>query len=284
MDKKSLLEWHIEAGVDEIIGDAPVNYFNKGALPARSADLAMEQSRTRDADGSRGLLATSVDSPPSQISTPLHHTPSAAAATARALADGAGTLAELEAAVCAFDGCAIKKTAGKTVFSDGNPQAKIVIIGEAPGGEEDKQGIPFCGPSGKLLDRMLAAIGLDRTTVYISNTVFWRPPGNRQPSLEETAMCLPFVEKHIALVAPGLLILSGGTATTTLLRKEVSISRLRGKFYEYSNVYLPAPIPTIVTYHPSYLLRSPAQKRLAWDDLLMVKKFLVDNNLQFNQK
>ncbi len=120
----------------------------------------------------------------------------------RQLADNAKTLAELEAAVRAFDGCAIKKTASKTVFCDGNPKAKVMIIGEAPGAQEDIQGIPFCGPSGKLLDAMLAAIGLDRTSVYISNTVFWRPPGNRQPTPEETATCLPFVEKHIALVRP----------------------------------------------------------------------------------
>lgn len=127
-----------------------------------------------------------------------------------------------------------------------------------------------------LLDRMLAAIGLDRTSVYISNTVFWRPPGNRQPSPEETSTCLPFVEKHIALVAPSLLVLSGGTATTTLLRKDTSVSRLRGRFYDYSNPYLTTPVQAAVTYHPSYLLRSPGQKRLAWNDLLMMKQFLDD--------
>jgi uracil-DNA glycosylase len=188
-------------------------------------------------------------------------------------------LEELETAVRAFDGCVIKKTASKTVFADGNPKAKIVIIGEAPGAQEDMQGIPFCGPSGQLLDRMLASIGLDRTKVYISNTVFWRPPGNRQPSMEETAICLPFVEKHIALVNPALLILSGGTATTTLLQRDQSISRLRGKFYEYSNPYLEKPLATAVTYHPSYLLRSPGQKRLAWNDLLMIKNFLEENKI-----
>jgi len=267
MDKKSLLEWQLQAGVDETTGDEAVNHFAK------------KPSSFASSEGSPSIAQDPLVKPKDDVVrvAPLHHTPSAAAATSRALADGIKTLAELEAAVRAFDGCAIKKTASKTVFADGNPQAKIVIIGEAPGGEEDKQGIPFCGPSGKLLDRMLAAIGLDRTLVYISNTVFWRPPGNRQPTHEETSICLPFVEKHIALVAPKLLILSGGTATTTLLGKEVSISRLRGKFYEYENAYLAAPIPTVVTYHPSYLLRSPAQKRLAWDDLLMIKGFLAKN-------
>ncbi len=139
--------------------------------------------------------------------------------------------------------------------------------------------VAFCGPSGALLDRMLTAIGLDRTKVYISNTVFWRPPGNRQPSTEETAACLPFVEKHIALLNPALLILSGGTATTTLLKRDTSISRLRGKFYDYANPYLDAPVKTAVTYHPSYLLRSPGQKKLAWNDLLLFKKFLEENNI-----
>lgn len=196
-------------------------------------------------------------------------------AAARELADRATSLTGLEAMVRAFDGCAIKKTASKTVFADGNPKARLMVIGEAPGAQEDRQGIPFCGPSGQLLDRMLAAIGLNRAeSAYISNTVFWRPPGNRQPSPEETSACLPFVEKHIALVRPALLMLSGGTAVTTLLRQDTSVSRLRGKLYEYRNPYLDTPITALVTYHPSYLLRSPAQKRLAWSDLMMARQFL----------
>jgi DNA polymerase len=176
--------------------------------------------------------------------------------------------------VRAFEGCAIKKTASKTVFCDGNPQARLMVIGEAPGAQEDMEGIPFCGPSGQLLNRMLASIGLDRSKVFISNTIFWRPPGNRQPSAEEIQACLPFVEKLIALVSPSLLVLSGGTSTTALLRKDTSISRLRGKLYDYTNPYLSTPIPVLVTFHPSYLLRTPAQKGLAWQDMLMVKNFL----------
>lgn len=262
MHSQQLLEWYLEAGVDEAAGDQPVNYFaNKSAeCGVQSAEPKAVQAAERNV---------------SNTSAALHHTPSAAMTVARSLADGAATLAGLEAAVRGFDGCAIKKTASKTVFSDGNPNAKVMVIGEAPGAQEDRQGIPFCGPSGMLLDRMLAAIGLSRRdNVYISNTVFWRPPGNRQPSPEETAICLPFVEKHIALIRPKLLLLSGGTATNTLLRRDASISRLRGKFYEYSNPYLENPLPTVVTFHPSYLLRSPAQKRLAWHDLLMIREFL----------
>ena len=267
INNRDLLEWHIAAGVDEAVGDEAVNYFNAPTI-LRRAEGESAGSPPAAPDPVQPLRV-------SQDSSPLHHSPSAAAATSRALADQAMTLAEVEEAVRNFDGCQIKKTASKTVFCDGNPRGGVMIIGEAPGAQEDIQGIPFCGPSGKLLDAMLAAIGLNRAeSVYISNTVFWRPPGNRQPSPEETAICLPLVEKHIALANPRLLILAGGTAATSVLRKETSISRLRGKFYEYTNIYMQAPIPAVVTFHPSYLLRSPQQKALAWDDLLMIQGFL----------
>ena len=242
MQKKALLEWYVDAGVDEATGDAPVDCLRRHCEKqapkpeAKANDEAIQPMEKKvDRHAPSGLAMTA---------SPLQHSPSAAITASRTLADNAKTLAELEAAVRAFDGCAIKKTASKTVFSDGNPQASVMIIGEAPGAQEDIQGIPFCGPSGQLLDRMLATIGLDRTKVYISNTVFWRPPGNRQPSPEETLTCLPFLEKHIALVKPKLLMLSGGTATATLLRQDTSISRLRGKLYDYSNPYLATPIPT----------------------------------------
>jgi uracil-DNA glycosylase len=267
MDKKVLLEWYIDTGVDEAIDNAPVNYFQLLAAERPAASITTSITHP----------AATITAPPA-ATTPLHHLPSAAIATARTLADKATTLAELEDAVRHFDGCGIKRTASKTVFSDGNPEADVMIIGEAPGAQEDRQGIPFCGPSGQLLDRMLAAIGLDRKSVYISNTVFWRPPGNRQPSTEEAAICLPLVEKHIALIAPKLLILSGGTATTTLLQKDTAISRLRGKFYEYNNQYLKNPVSTLLIYHPSYLLRQPLHKRLAWHDLQLAQQFLNAKN------
>jgi len=260
MESRQLLEWYLNAGVDEAVGEVAVDYFGN-----RESGIGNQEKRKAPIPDSRFPIPDS----------PLHHSPAAAAGSARALADQASSLAELEAAVRDFTGCALKKTASKTVFCDGNPKAKIMIIGEAPGAQEDIQGIPFCGPSGKLLDAMFAAIGLTRSNdLYISNTVFWRPPGNRQPSPEETAICLPFVEKHIALINPAILILSGGTATTTLLRKDASISRLRGKIYEYTNPYLQKPLSTVVTFHPSYLLRSPVQKRLAWHDLLLIQEFL----------
>ena len=268
----------MEAGVDEAIDDTSTNYFallSKASVqrvdavgqPVSAVVTPIQQNPVAG-------VAAAIQAQAAAQSTPLHHIPSAAMATARSMADKAQTLAELESIVREFDGCAIKKTASKTVFSDGNPKARVMIIGEAPGAQEDLQGIPFCGPSGQLLDRMFAAIGMDRNSLYISNTVFWRPPGNRQPSPEETSICLPFVEKHIALVAPSLLILSGGTATTSLMRKDASISRLRGKFYEYSNQYTQKPIPVLLMYHPSYLLRQPSNKRLAWNDLLLIREFL----------
>ena len=272
MNNTQLLQWYIDAGVDEAVDEQTLDCF--AASPSPSAG-------GRDGDegmpGNAPHLTPSLQMKELKANPTLHHTPSAAIAAARELAQKATTLAELETYVRGFDGCAIKKTASKTVFCDGNPQAKVMIIGEAPGAQEDVQGIPFCGASGHLLDKMLAAIGLDRTSVYISNTVFWRPPGNRQPTPEETAICLPFVEKHIALVKPKLLVLAGGTATTTLLRKDTSISRLRGKLYDYHNEFLDSVIPTLVTFHPSYLLRTPTQKRLAWADLLMINSLLTNS-------
>jgi DNA polymerase len=273
MDSKQILTWYIDAGVDEAIGDETVNYFD---LPEPLAKALPANEQPQSEAVASMLAEMQKQAAPHQHTSPLHHSPSNAALQAREIAQKANSLLELETAVRNFDGCAIKKTASKTVFCDGNVQSQVMIIGEAPGAPEDLQGIPFCGPSGQLLDRMLAAIGLDRTSVYLSNTVFWRPPGNRQPTPEETSICLPFVEKHIALVKPKLLVLSGGIATTTLLKKDLSISRLRGKLYDYQNEFLTQPIPTIVTFHPSYLLRTPTQKRLAWNDLLMINRFLTN--------
>jgi DNA polymerase len=173
----------------------------------------------------------------------------------------------------AFTGCALRTTATNLVFAEGNPKSALMLVGEAPGAEEDKQGVPFVGASGKLLDKMLAAIGLDRTHVYISNVLPWRPPGNRTPTDQEIAACLPFIAQHIALVQPKLLLFLGGVAAKSLLRTNEGIMRLRGKQVAYT-----APdgttIPAIATFHPSYLLRSPAQKKEAWQDLLLVQALL----------
>jgi DNA polymerase len=197
--------------------------------------------------------------------------PDRAAGAAR-LAEQADSLAALKAAIEQFDGCPLRATATNLVFGDGNPNARIVLIGEAPGAEEDRLGLPFVGPSGKLLDRMLASIGLNRGDVFISNTVFWRPPGNRAPTSQEVAICMPFVERMIELIRPRLLIALGGPAANALLQQSESVGRLRGRWFNFSTPRLERPIAATALFHPAYLLRSPGQKRLAWRDLIAIKK------------
>ncbi|MFV9878142.1 MAG: uracil-DNA glycosylase family protein [Anaplasma ovis] len=254
-----VLKFYHENGVDCVLEeDGP------GAHAPPAAALQGQEECTLQADGPSGQV---VDAGESQFSTDW-------VATAKGLADKCGTLAELREAVESFEGCEIKKAAMNTVFSDGNPNAKIMLIGEAPGSNEDREGRPFCGASGMLLDKMLAAIGLDRKSTYISNTTFWRPPGNRRPTDFELEICKPFVEKHIALIAPGILVLVGSTACCSLLSTPESISRLRGRFHEYTNPFLTHPIKTAVIFHPAYLLRQPMQKRLAWEDLKMIRSYI----------
>ncbi len=195
-------------------------------------------------------------------------------ASPRALADAVTTLDQLKSSLLSFDGCDLKKTATNTVFSDGVATAKIMLIGEAPGASEDATGIPFCGESGKLLDNMISTIGLSRKeNVYITNTIFWRPPANRRPTSEEVEICRPFVEKHIALIKPDLLILVGATAVTSLLG-DLQISKIRQEHYQYKNQYLTKPITTTALFHPAYLLRQPFQKKATWFDLLKIQEFL----------
>ncbi|MGD9981662.1 MAG: uracil-DNA glycosylase family protein [Hyphomonadaceae bacterium] len=197
--------------------------------------------------------------------------------TARALAGAATTIAELRAAVDKFEGCALKATARNTVFSDGVDGAPVLILGEAPGKEEDEQAKPFVGRSGQLLDKMLAAIGLDRkSNTLISNTIYWRPPGNRDPTQGETVSCLPFVERLIEISQPKLLILTGKAAALTVLKREDGVMKLRGRRLLYNREGLAAPVNTMVMLHPAYLLRQPQQKRLAWADLLLAEAWLEE--------
>jgi DNA polymerase len=184
------------------------------------------------------------------------------------------TVLELKEIVNNYEGCLLKKTAINTVFADGNPQSSVMFIGEAPGASEDEQGIPFCGQSGRLLTNIIAALGFTRQEVYISNTVFWRPPGNRRPSAEELQQCRPFVEKHIALVRPKLLVLVGSTAVESLLDKKTPMQQIRGNFFTYKNRYLTEEIRTYVIFHPSFLLRQPGRKKDMWFDVLKLKKEL----------
>jgi uracil-DNA glycosylase len=180
------------------------------------------------------------------------------------------TLVELKAMIEAYDGCGLKKTATQVVFSDGVPGSRVMLVGEAPGRDEDIQGKPFVGKSGQLLDLMLKAIGLDRTSVYIANTIYWRPPGNRPPTAEESAQCLPFIRRQIELAKPDIIVFVGGVSAKTMLNTKDGIMQLRGTWTELS---LPAlgTLPALPTLHPAYLLRNPAHKRLAWADWLSLK-------------
>ena len=181
------------------------------------------------------------------------------------------TLVDLKNAVNNFENCNLKNIAKNTVFADGNPKSKIMLIGEAPGVEEDKQGIPFVGRAGQLLNKMLESIGLDRSTVYITNILPWRPPGNRRPTNSEILLCFPFIQRHIEIINPEILILLGGTATKAILISDDGIMRLRGRWHEYNSYGLASPIATRAIFHPAFLLRSPGYKRQTWNDLKEVK-------------
>ena len=186
-------------------------------------------------------------------------------------------LSELEIAIKNFNGSNLRNSAKNTVFADGNPNAKVMFIGEAPGKDEDIKGIPFVGLAGQLLDKMLFSIKLDRSKVYITNIIPWRPPGNRQPTTQEMLLCVPFIQKHIELVRPKILVLLGGTATKALLLLDEGIMKSRGKWHKYSSYGLANPILTRAIFHPAFLLRSPSYKKLAWEDLKEIEKKLNDN-------
>lgn len=248
-----LLEFYVDSGADEAILDTPVDRtkFTEKIIPISASKPVM---------------------PPPPKEEPI---PGAFEAMddAKNLAAAAKTLDELRDALESFKGISLKRTATQLVFADGNPKARIMLVGEAPGADEDRIGRPFVGNSGQLLDRMLAAIGLSReTNVYISNVINWRPPGNRQPSDAEIALSLPFIRRHIELVNPALLIFSGGVAAKALMQTSVGILKLRGKWTEWSSPELPQPVPVLPTLHPAYLLRTPQQKALAWSDLLKLKE------------
>ena len=258
----ALLEWQIAMGADEALGEiAPNRLAPPPAAPPPVAAIPVPRPAPPLA------AAPSVVSPPGALAESLAE----AAQAARLLAAGAETIEALGALVAGFDGCPLKRTATNTVFLDGNPAASVMIIGEAPGAEEDRLGRPFVGRSGQLLDRMLAAIGLDRTSVQITNVIYWRPPGNRKPNAAEIAACLPFVLRHIALARPRVLVLSGGTAASALLPLSEGITRLRGRWFELAVPGLDTPVPTLAMFHPAFLLRDPARKRETWRDLLALK-------------
>jgi DNA polymerase len=190
---------------------------------------------------------------------------------AREAAATAATLDDLRAILEQFEGCALRTTAKQLVFADGNPAGRVMFVGEAPGRDEDIQGLPFVGRSGKLLDRMMAAIGLDRSAVYIANIVPWRPPGNRTPTPQESQICMPFIRRQIELADPDILVCLGGPSAQSLLGVREGIMRTRGRWFPYQSA---RDIRAIATFHPAFLLRSPLQKRIAWRDFLAIKKAL----------
>ncbi len=270
-----LLRWHVEHGVDEAIGEEAVDRFALPPPPAAPV-RALAPAPTGQAPVPLRPTAPAIVQPraPVPIESPQ------LVDDARALAERCTSLAELEAAVRAFEGCALKRTAKNTVFADGTPGAPVMIVGEAPGADEDRLGKPFVGVSGQLMDRMMAAIGYTRTgdparCFYITNILFWRPPGNRTPTLAEQAMCLAFTRRHIELARPRLLVLAGGVAAKAILDTTDGIMRLRGKWVSYR---LPdgSELPTLPTFHPAYLLRTPASKRQSWQDLLAIDKKLKE--------
>jgi DNA polymerase len=270
-DLAALLAWQAAAGADEAISEAPVDRYKAAASAPPTKPLAAPAAPIAKPAAAKPTTPR-VAAKPAPASIPL--TP--AAVSARDLAGAAKSLEELVEALAAFDGCALKKTATNLVFADGNPKARIMFVGEAPGADEDRAGKPFVGVSGQLLDRMLGWIGLDRTKFYITNIVFWRPPGNRPPTSDEVAACLPFVARHIELVAPAILVPVGGPATEALLRRGEGISKSHGRWYDYQTPGLGAPIPAMPMFHPAFLLRAPAQKRAAWRDLLNLEQKLGD--------
>lgn len=282
-DKQNLitaLEWHLEAGANETLDEIPVDQTQDVLEKPISTQAGTEENR-------RAGLQKNM-APADMVSSPPPLGTVEARAKAIELAKNAETLDELCESIAVFDGIAIKKSASHLVFADGNPDAQIMLIGEAPGADEDMQGIPFVGASGQLLDKILASIGLSRTAkevanaVYITNVLNWRPPGNRTPNAGEIEVSLPFIEKHIALIKPSLLILCGSTTTKALLGDNRNISKIRGKWHTYTprtnELSLPdAAIPTLAIYHPAYLLHNPLQKRAMWHDMLMLREELQKN-------
>jgi DNA polymerase len=261
-DSLAALNWLVEAGADEALVDAPVNRFS--ARPARDEPKpAAAASAAKPAATPEGTRPLATIKP-----TTLAPLATDGFGSAMEIAARAQSLPELKAALEAFDGSQLKKLAKNTVFADGNPASRILFIGEAPGQDEDRAGLPFVGRAGKLLDRMMAAIHLDRTSAYIINVMPWRPPDNRNPDLGEVAICIPFLRRHIELAAPEMIVLLGAVSARHVLGLNDGIMKLRGRWLEYR--VGEKMIPVLPTLHPAYLLRQPAHKKLAWRDLQAV--------------
>ena len=289
---RDLLAFYLEAGVEALVDDAPVNRLGSDAV--ERADMAAQDQAATAASGESGRSRaaqapqsmTGRASSESAARAPLHAAgpsapqlfgsaaaPEAAVMAARDAARTATSLDDLAAILSRFEGCPLKKTANRLVFADGNPDAKVMFVGEAPGADEDREGLPFVGRSGRLLDRMMAAIGLDRQSAYIANIIPWRPPGNRTPTPLESQTCLPFILRQIELADPAILVCLGAPAAQALIGIKEGIMRTRGRWFTFHTGS--RDIRAIATLHPAYLLRQPLAKRLAWRDFLAIKAALT---------
>jgi len=274
---RELIAFYLDAGVDALLGEEPVNRMAGEPAPQRlgaGVSRAAEEKTAKPGRSEASSMMTKSQALPQRpVSAATPASPDAAVMAAREAAKNATTLDELRALLADFEGCALRATATQLVFADGNPQSRVMFVGEAPGYDEDIVGRPFVGRSGKFLDRMMAAIGLDRTSCYIANVVPWRPPGNRTPTPQETAICLPFIRRQIELADPDILVCLGGPAMQTLLGIKDGITRSRGRWFAYDTGR--REIRALATFHPAFLLRSPLQKRFAWRDFLALKKSLA---------
>lgn len=270
---EALLRWYLDSGVDIALDEAPHDRFAEALAEAEARRLKAEEARNAPPapTGKPPLSGRSATLTPMRPA-PASVAPDEAAQAARALASGAETLEALRAAMEAFDGCALKRTASQMVFADGNPQARVMFVGEAPGADDDREGRPFSGAVGRLLDAMLDSIGLSRADVYLTHIAPWRPPGNRKPTAPETAICLPFAQRHIELAEPDVLVCLGDSAAQALLGQRDGILRARAKTHEYAAGA--RTLPAFAMLNPDYLLRQPLHKRLAWEDLRALKKLL----------
>ncbi len=281
MTKKNLaeaLQFYIDNDLNEIISEKSQNYFQHFQQKIAVKKVAEEKKSPIvntfikpqfSTDQALSILAKKL------VTSEKFQSLNEIVAKAKSLAQAAKTVDELRKAVENFDGCNLKKMATNTVFADGNPNSKIMVIGEAPGNHEDLQGIPFCDDSGQMLNDMLGAINLTRQeSFYVTNVIFWRPPGNRRPTDEELAICRPFVERHIQLINPDVLLLVGATSMSAVLGINDPISKVRGQLIDFSPKFLSRTIKTFTIFHPSYLMRQPSKKKVAWQDMIALEEFL----------
>ncbi len=308
-----ILQFYLDNGLDEVVSDKPQNYFlqqdkkQNNEIKIRQEikktenivvkkeenkvinDFLKPVSSTFEAISTLANLARKQNSTIDKVVPDLAALSSSnqqlislneIVAQAKAAASEAKNLSELRKAVENFDGCNLKKMATNTVFCDGNSSSKVMVIGEAPGNHEDLQGIPFCGDSGKVLDAMFSAINMSRAeNFYITNVIFWRPPGNRRPTDEELAICRPFVERHIQLLNPEVIVLVGATSMSAVIGINDPISGVRGKFMDFSPSFLTKTIKTFAIFHPSYLMRQSSKKKLAWLDMLALEQYLKNTTI-----